>query len=197
MKLRVLLLCTALAVSQQANAAWFFFFPLGLLANRPGAPAPQPPREGEFITCVPIGARVGQQISVRDVGEVVVKAIPNNSNNCVNTGANQLMDALVAFPQAAKLTPPVAVLPPPTTNEVCVPLGVGSGERTRVGSKEIEVVRVIRNGLPCSDATPWLAEYKDVPAVPVQIIPATVKPEPATSNATMSSMERGYHVRHI
>jgi hypothetical protein len=152
--------------------AWFFFFVPGEVTSAIADKLTG--SEGEH--CIGTANAVGDRISVG--GAVfIVKSTSGTSSRCTNT-AHPIRARLEPAPPQVVTIPPPAPAPALAANATCVALGVSQGDRVPIAGRDVEVVRIIRNGPPCDYPSPMIAEYREALALPTQP-ETTVAVEPA------------------
>lgn len=120
----------------------------------------------EMQACLPAGTTPGARTNVPGVGEVYVRSLISSGVDC--TDMRTPVSARVV--RAGNVSqPPIAQ--PQRTDPVkvaCVPAGVGPGDRTSAGDRQVEIVRVLRRGPPCDSRpeAPMIAEYREIPVTP-------------------------------
>jgi hypothetical protein len=100
-------LCLAATSAQ----AWFFFMIPLPGGNRPHVAPPAALPAGDFVTCVPLGASVGEWVPLSSGQRVIVKAIATTDTQCsATTGNAPLKQATVAasLPMSSPPSAPVA-----------------------------------------------------------------------------------------
>jgi hypothetical protein len=147
----------------------------------------------EIGACVSDGKRVGEQVLVPGVGDVLIRSISTVADcsdaktplrvRAVRLGGIQPTSQAEQPPTtiASTLEPQRSTSVVLPSNMTCVPFGTGPGDKMNVSGREVEIVRILRNEPHCESqaGTPLIAVYKVVTATgpaPTTVLDPTARP---------------------